>query len=293
MSRPMANVISHAVRGVVRRCQKARNTIEWHSGHALRRQGPWLRNRWGQRYRAISLSEYHYLRDGNPETYESALIERLLRPGMMVVDVGANHGMFSLEAAHLIGGAGIIHAFEPAPAPRALLVSNLEANAITTVRTFPCALGDTVGTARLRVHRELSGLNSLADHDVTWNRRVLPADEIVEVPLTTLDVHAQAEGLDRVDFLKIDVEGFELGVIRGANRLLRAHRIARIMLEIGDLTRTSAGVAPMAVLAELESLDYQLHRITPDGAIAERIQSFPATTFSANFLALPRGQDPA
>src|SRR5262249_21180929 len=139
MSRPMANVISHAVRGVVRRCQKARNTIEWHSEHALGRQGPWLRNRWGQRYRAISLSEYHYLRDGNPETYESALIERLLRPGMMVVDVGANHGMFSLEAAHLIGGAGIIHAFEPAPATRALLVSNLEANAITTVRTFPCA----------------------------------------------------------------------------------------------------------------------------------------------------------
>jgi FkbM family methyltransferase len=206
---------------------------------------------------------------------------------MTVVDVGANHGMMSLEAAHLVGPTGLIHAFEPAPLTRALLLRNLAANSLTTVRVFSDALGAAPGTALLRVHHEMSGLNTLAVHDVTWNRRVLPADEIVEVPVTTLDTHAERHGLDQINFLKIDVEGFELSVLRGARGLLRAQRVDRIMLEIGDLTFTNAGVAPVEILAELESLNYRLFRITPEGNVADPIRTFPSTTFSANFFAVP------
>ncbi len=286
---PLASALtSRALRGATRLCREIRNSIEWHTAHVLKGRSPWTHNRWGHRYQAISLAEYHYLRDGNPETHESALIERILRPGMTVLDVGANHGMFSLEAAHLVGPEGVVHAFEPAPATRALLTSNLAANGLSTVAVFPSALGDTPGIARLRIHREMSGLNTLADHDVTWNRRILSADQVVEVPITTLDAHAEAQGLDWIDLLKIDVEGFELGVIRGAHGLLASKRIARILLEIGDLTFTNAGVEPMEILKELESLDYHLHRITPQGGVAERIQSFPTTGFSANFFAAPR-----
>ena len=142
--------------------------------HAIRNEPPWSQNRWGQRYQAVSLSEYHYLRNGNPENYESALIERILKPGMTVIDVGANHGMFSLEAAHLIGPEGILHAFEPTPETRELLQNNLAANGLSTVKVFPSALGETKGTARLRVHNEMSGLNTLAAMDVTWNHQRLP-----------------------------------------------------------------------------------------------------------------------
>src|SRR5581483_1954207 len=99
MSRHPSTIISRAFQGASRRCERLRNTIEWRAARAFRQDAPWLRNRWGQSYQAISLSEYHYLRNGNPETHESALIERVLRPGMMVIDVGANHGLFSLEAA--------------------------------------------------------------------------------------------------------------------------------------------------------------------------------------------------
>jgi FkbM family methyltransferase len=239
----------------------------------------------------VSLSEYHYLRDGNPENHESALIERILRPGMTVVDVGANHGLFSLEAALLIGRAGLVHAFEPTPSTRALLVRNLAANGVSNVRVFPAALGAAPGAARLRVHGAMSGLNTLAAQDVVWNGKLLRADNIIEVPVTTLDAHAGAENLDRIDFLKIDVEGFELSVIRGARGLLRSGRVVRLLLEIGDLTRTSAGVDPMEILAELESLDYQLHRITPEGDVAEEIGSFPSSSFSANFYAVPKARN--
>ncbi len=284
---PTPSAIARAGRGIARHCKELRNAIEWRAAHAVRREAPWSTNRWGQRYQSVSLSEYHYLRDGNPETYESALIERTLRPGMTVVDVGANHGLFSLEAAHLIGPSGTIHAFEPTPSTRDLLESNLAANGLDRVRVFPTALGDAPGTARLRVHRELSGLNTLASGDITWNHRTLRADAIVEVPITTLDAHAEAEGLDRIDFLKIDVEGFELGVIRGARGLLASGRVRRIMLEIGDVTCGNAGVEPLDLLTELESLGYALNAISPDGELAEKIRTFPGATFSANYIALP------
>lgn len=282
-----ASLIARAGRGLARHCKEVRNAIEWRAAHAVRHEAPWSTNRWGQRYQAVSLSEYHYLRDGNPETYESALIERTLRPGMCVVDVGANHGLFSLEAAHLVGPEGVIHAFEPTPSTRALLERNLAANGLGRVRVFPAALGDAPGTARLRVHREMSGLNTLAPDDITWNHRTLRADAIVEVPITTLDAHTEAQGIGRIDFLKIDVEGFELGVIRGARGLLASRCVDRIMLEIGDVTCGNAGVSPIDLLTELESLGYALHAITPDGEVVDRVRSFPGATFSANYIALP------
>jgi FkbM family methyltransferase len=280
---------SRVIRGLSRRYREMRNAFEWSAAHAFRREAPWSRNRWGQRYQAISLAEYHYLRDGNPETHESALLERILEPGMTVVDVGANHGMFSLEAAHLIGGEGVLHAFEPAPATLAVLRRNLKQNALANVRVFACGLGAHEATAPLRVHHQYSGLNTLAARDVTWNRRTLHADEIVDVPITTLDHHCAREQLDRVDFLKIDVEGFELGVLRGARGLLEARRIARILLEIGDLTCATAGVEPIEVLAELESHGYHLHAISPNGEVLERITGFPDSSFSANYFAIPAG----
>ena len=255
--------------------------IEWRASHAVQREAPWSRNRWGQRYQAVSLSEYHYLREVNPENHESALIERVIHPGMTFADVGANHGMFSLEAAHLIGPGGVVHAFEPTPSTRVLLQNNLAVNGLSTVRIFASALGETPGMARLRVHKEMSGLNTLATHEVTWNRQTLVADEIIEVPVTTLDAHAAREQLERIDFLKIDVEGFELGVIRGARELLDARRVDLILLEIGDVTCATAGIEPIELLTELESLGYRLHSINSDGEITDRVRSFPFRTFSA------------
>jgi FkbM family methyltransferase len=279
--------MSRAVRSISRRCREFRNTIEWTAAQTFRRGSPWSQNRWGQRYQAVSLSEYHYLRDGNPENYESALIERILEPGMTVVDVGANHGMFSLEAALLVGCEGLVHAFEPTPSTRALLERNLASNGLAQVKVFSSALGASIGSARLRVHRELSGLNTLAARDVTWNRRTIRADEIIEVPVTTLDRHADNEKLERIAFLKIDVEGFELGVLRGARGLLQARRVERILLEIGDMTCATAGVAPLEILAELEGAGYQLHAISPTGEVLDRVRTFPSTTFSGNFFAIP------
>src|SRR5262249_40387594 len=148
------------------------------------------------------------------------------------------------------------HAFEPTPGTRDLLLRNLAINALANVKVFSSALGAAPGSARLRVHREWSGLNTLAPRDVTWNRKTLRADAIIDVPITTLDAHAATEDLEHIDFLKIDVEGFELDVLRGARGLLRDGRVRQILLEIGDQTCANAGVDPLELLVELESRDY-------------------------------------
>jgi FkbM family methyltransferase len=280
--------LARARGGVGRRLKHVRDALEWKAAQALWDRGPWCRNRWGHLYQAISLSEYHYIRDGNPETHEARLLERLLRPGMTVVDVGANHGLFSLEAAHFVGPHGRIHAFEPAPRTRERFTENVRVNGLDgLVRIFPHALGEHPGSARLRVHHELSGLNSLAQEDIVWNRSRLVADELVSVPVVTLDDHAEAAGLNWIDFLKIDVEGFELAVLRGAKWLLAGQRIRWLMIEVGDVTCANARVDPARILDELAAHDYGLHAIEPDGSIGRRVEAFPDGPFAANFLAFP------
>jgi hypothetical protein len=59
------------------------------------------------------------------------------------------------------------------------------------------------------------------------------------------------------------------------------------MLEVGDGTCANAGVAPAEILVELEALGYHVHAIAPEGRVAARVRSFPSTSFSANFLAVP------
>jgi FkbM family methyltransferase len=265
-----------------------RDTLEWKAAQTIFERGPWCRNRWGHLYQAVSLSEYHYVRNGNPETHEARLLERLLRPGMTVVDVGANHGLFSLEAAHFVGPTGRIDAFEPAPRTRAALIANLKINELDRItRVYPDAVGESPGTARLRIHHEMTGLNSLAHEDIRWNRGRLAADEVIEVPVTTLDEHAERTGLGRIDFTKIDVEGFERSVLRGSRRLLASRRVRWLMIEVGDVTCANAQVEPEEILAELSKSRYVLSSIREDGTIGDRITRFPSGRFAANFLSWP------
>ncbi len=153
------------------------------------------------------------------------------------------------------------------------------------MRVFAQGLGARRGTAPLRVHHEWTGLNTFADQDIHWLGRLLHADEILTVPMTTLDAHAAAEGLDRMDFLKIDAEGFELFVLRGARRLLSSRRVRWVLLEVGDGTCTNALVEPAEILVELAEHGYDLYAIAADGAVGARVEAFPSGSFSANFLA--------
>lgn len=141
--------------------------------------------------------------DGERFVAERFLLRRLLRPGMRVVDVGANIGYFLLLFEHAIGPAGSIVCLEPEPDNARELERNIRANGLANVELLRLAAGDSDGLVSLT-----PGINGVVRPDGSGS---------LTVQIRRLDSLVGG----RVDFLKIDVEGFEHQVLRGAERLLR------------------------------------------------------------------------
>ncbi len=146
--------------------------------------------------------------------HESGLVELLreeLAIGDVFVDIGANVGYFTRMASKLVGMCGEVHAFDPMPAAYSLLSLNIAD--LPNVRIYPLALADYCGEAEFSVRRQ--------GDESSLGRSGL-SREIVRVQVSTLDkILAHA---DRVSFVKIDVEGYELSVLRGASQILSQHK---------------------------------------------------------------------
>lgn len=163
-----------------------------------------------------------------------ALFADVLRAGDTVVDVGANHGYFTVLAARLVGPSGRVEAFEPNPAVAAALGRVLERNGVAErVAVHRAALSDREGSADffVSVSPVNDGLSSLLAADDALELGVIRADHTVRVPTETFDGFAGRAGLGRVDLLKIDVEGAEELVLRGMERTLAERPPRRIVCE--------------------------------------------------------------
>lgn len=155
---------------------------------------------------------YHWLDVAVLDEYDACTF---LDQGMTVVDIGANTGVFSLLASRLVGQHGRVIAVEPEPRNYACLVENVTFNALANVFPIQCALGAGRGTLSLSLSDETSGQHSA----------VMPrGDKHIEVAMTTLDSLCTEHGIDRLDFLKIDVEGYEPQVLDGGRDCIARFR---------------------------------------------------------------------
>ncbi|MCC7409197.1 MAG: FkbM family methyltransferase [Phycisphaeraceae bacterium] len=160
--------------------------------------------------------------------YEPATARRIaasLRPGDVMVDVGANAGFFSLLAARCVGGKGRVHAFEPSPTTRQWLGQNIAINrAANVIIPHAQALSDKAGT--LELHQ------GPVDHSgVTSLRPIQGASAVHQVPVARLDDLLAPSRPVRL--IKIDVEGAELLALRGMTRTLTAHH-PDLIIEVTD-----------------------------------------------------------
>jgi FkbM family methyltransferase len=152
------------------------------------------------------------LRSGTYEPHLTAVFERYCRPGMTVVDVGANLGYFSLLASKLVGPAGRVVALEPNSENCRLLLSSLRLNGMSNVDLLPVAADVAPGWAYYATHVGSNG--GLVEDDNLLSRFG------TVVPTFRLD-----DLVDRkVDFLKMDVEGAEGRVVHGATRIIEKDR---------------------------------------------------------------------
>lgn len=173
---------------------------------------------------------------GTYEPQESALIRRFLRPGMTFVDVGANVGYYSLMASASAGPTGRVLAIEPNPDLCECLEQTIRENRIRNIVVAQAAMAEESGWADLFIPKQ-PGNNTatMVPHE---------GGTPVRVRVLTLDEYLEQQQITTVDFLKIDVEGFEDKVLEGARSALRAKRIRAVICEFNGHWLRSRGGTP-------------------------------------------------
>jgi FkbM family methyltransferase len=208
-------------------------------------------NVWDRRMRAASLDRLVALglhRLGWMGRDEAMLLRRLVRPGMQVIDVGANIGLYSLLLARLVEQSGSVLAFEPEPNLFAILRENCASNNAANVTPFQCALGRTSGLASFHRSAFNSGDNRLENASL--------GHDAVEVRVERFD-DLQPDG--RPDFVKIDVQGHEFAALSGMERALSANPEVQVFFEFSPAGLRRAGTAPELLLAFFRERGFELY----------------------------------
>lgn len=184
----------------------------------------------GSRF-SLDLSDYlqRQIYGGSFERVESAVVRKKLCSGMTFVDVGANVGYYTALAARLVGPTGAVFAFEPSDYAFPRLNAMIETNGLTWARAIKYGLADVPGERLL--------FGAVDDHFCDLRTASMIPDgnpHRAVVRTETLDCAADRLNIKHIDFLKIDVDGFEPFVVQGATGLLENRRISNIMMECAE-----------------------------------------------------------
>lgn len=213
-------------------------------------------------------------------------VAQFVRLGDVAIDGGANVGLVTLLLAKAVGSEGRVYAIEPGEVYLKRLKKNLELNPHLSdvVAVLPVGISDAEGV-----------MTWAADPGAPYNASFLPDSEAslegaTSLPVTTLDALTRSEGLDRLDFVKLDLEGMELWALKGAREVLDRFRPA-VLFESLEIFRHARGRPDVFLdIGELlTAAGYGLYHLPPDGQLV----SVTPEHLPANTLALhdddPRG----
>lgn len=209
---------------------------------------------------------------------ERRFVSRFLTAGMTVLDIGAHAGLYTMTASKRVGPSGRVLAFEPSPRERQRLERHLSINRCRNVTVHAFALGDSTGEADLFVvEGNETGCNSF---------RLPPgiAGRPVRVPIRRLDDCRAAGLFTAVDLVKMDIEGAELSVLRGAEAVFREARPV-LLCEIEEARVQPWGYRGRDIIDLLSGWRYRWFAVGRDGELAP----LPAgqESFSGNYVAMP------
>lgn len=190
---------------------------------------------------------------GRYEQAKHQAIETLLRPGGTFIDVGVNKGDFSLLAARILGEAGQVLAFEPEPTNCHWIQRTITLNGYRNIQLYQVALSDRNGEAQLYIGAK-SGWHTLVAHPKGGDQQA------IRVTTRTLDDFLAEVGWERpVSMMKIDVEGAEMEVLRGASHVLDVNPRIVLLVDI----HPEQGVDPRELCGYLEAKGFSIFREQP------------------------------
>jgi FkbM family methyltransferase len=225
------------------------------------------------RWRGIEKIAFAFREDFEPELSQ---LKKVLSPGEIFVDVGACYGIYALIASTIVGRTGRVIAFEPSTRAFPILQKNISLNNLTNVRASCLALSDKSGRTYLYHHPNV-GCDSLAKDDSF-------TESVQETVTETLDNVIRELGIGHVDVIKMDVQGAEEWVLRGAIRTLTStHPI--VIFESWPAGPPLLGLSPNGAWDLLGGLGYEFYILEVSGSLIN-IESLPPV--DCNIVAIHR-----
>ncbi len=218
----------------------------------------------------------YYLNINAEEVNETDYVERLIKPGWYVVDVGANFGYYTQLAGRLTGPEGRVYAFEPSPSVFHQLHTNVLLNQMDWVQVFPLALGHK----NMMAFIPITSRAEQGRQGVHWSQD----PDAVQIQVTTLDEFVTKSALHRVDFIKVDIEGFEIHFLKGAKKVLHHFRPI-MMVELNPSALARYGHRAEDLLALLRVNGYDTFVL--NGRSIRPLTPLPAPKSFWNLLAIP------
>ena len=195
---------------------------------------------------SLNLSVY-----GIHEEFETELVKKEIKPGDVVLDIGANIGYYTLIFAKLVGENGRVFAFEPDPTNFALLKRNVEINGYKNVVLIQKAVSNKSGKLRLYLSE-----NNKGDHRI-YNSH--DGRKFIDIESVKLDDYFNHNV--KIDFIKMDIQGAEGGAIQGMSKLLEKNVSVKIISEFWPAGLKRFGIEPIAYLKLLLRHGFKLYEL--------------------------------
>jgi FkbM family methyltransferase len=218
-----------------------------------------------------------------PDTnaYELSFLYSFLKEGMIFFDLGAFYGIYSVVASKKVGRQGKVVAFEPLRKKRLILMANLFVNSIKNVRVESCVLASQTNELTFYIVGDGGTMfDSLKKPVTKYHLRE------VKVKGITIDDYCSRNGIERIDMMKIDIEGGELEAFRGASKVLNVYR-PLIICEVLDASTHPWGYNAREIVHFLKELGYEWFVFSAGGKIYPHTESLEYTG-ADNYLAVPK-----
>lgn len=229
------------------------------------------------------IGKYIYI-DGVFEPKAWSFVKGYLKPGMVVFDLGANLGQYTLLAARCVGQKGRVYSFEPSRRMFSELEFNVKLNGLADICVLnQIAVSDRPGMAKLSRYEEGAEVfGSIGSH----KRKEATIIGYERVKTIRLDDYIQETGIGHVDFVKIDIEGAELLALRGARNLLSQSESPTILLELEDVNTAGLGYKAVEIWDYLKSLGYGMYSFERCRSGLEIVERPEEPSLSRNLVAM-------
>jgi FkbM family methyltransferase len=212
----------------------------------------------GPMLQALARGEFY-----EPEV--SYFITNVLQEGDTFIDVGGHIGYFSMLAAHTVGPEGHVYTFEPESRNASHIRAHIALNEVANVDLIEEAVGDEEGVAGLHVNADNTGGHALWDvGEHPYNAQSRVHHEVKPVRRGTLAQLLAKTAEQRVRLVKIDAEGSELRILKGAMLLLLARKVPYVICEINEFALQKMGATGQGMRAFMQACGYGCYRMIPE-----------------------------